>query len=1257
MRKFSKIFATLLTLAIIVGTIVVMSGALVPKATTDFGKSDNFETTAVGKNAKGFGSGTGSADTYSTKVIVKNEETNNQYLRYSFLKAGAPKAYRRDYEYAPYSSTAPTTHIADYSYFTVDFDVCADAYAYEIDGVTYMSREIPELAENVRLAYSPGTYFSIDNRLFNGESYPAGYSVITVTFRYEDNAWKLFIGGKDTGYTLSDKLDAWNHFTYAVKVIAKEVEVKGETKITYGYSEVRFYLDGIFVSSSDISASNKATAYDINPRAIDWYISDLSTPYSMGIDNFAPTFYYAGYSSGKAYGIDDLFDEDKSAPLMFCEDVVYDRNYVVPGNPYISLDTGATKTYMKYFLGDVLSTLKTGDMIETGFDIIDFTPDESVESFEVYLINNATFSLSEKALEKYDIVKSALGYKVTKKSAPEGLKLNLLDSKGGTAIASVMLYAGNDPVIDLNVVSQINLKTGLIDKYTVGEWRWDIDGESGDTEYDYKDELVRALSDIEMEIAKQYWNGSIDVYPADLTPIEEDVKAKLDYIVLVNGSSVWYNEGESLEVYYDINTLESRFASIPANAKIVLYEDAVINSSLKIKENAKIEIDLNGYSIDSDAASLFVVSNNSEIIVYSADEAVIKIDNGDLFTTVGGSSNFNNAKIVFGDAEKGNKVIAKAANFLNATTANAMANDNKPISVSINAYLVWGNFVIAAPDVEIEINDSLVYSEGVIFETLLDYEQFFAIDAKISVNNSEIISESAIIGDLAANSVISISDATLCGSLESQKYDQKGSIVIGANVEFDRDVRKDNSIITLVDGVCYAVANYEIDCEGLTINVKLIAVDAGAVSSEDFAIAIWKDATGKNFKEEYYHKTNLTPIHPSAHEMKDEAKFPGVEDLGNGWYDRGYRTWKNADEEGKSDELIAGETTVFLPVADGVVPAVDFKLNLSLKSTAVAFNLYAQIPAEDSGIVVNAESVYYLDVDGNKVYTQLLTGFAGAEGYYAIEIPLELVDFTSKTVVIEFAVVGYEDEPIVLEEVIEIDFLTYAEIATELYACGSEDAKLVLEVLRYKKAAAEAAGAKLTSGVIAKAEAILAMHGESCKCISDLNETVYTDAELNASISANESINDKILGAEFDLGNDKVDLYFYVDASVNVESFAIKHKGLLDQLGGWDYINYKINVVPELIGYVNYNGVDCAVYAYNNISLYNASAIMNITLTVASASEEENAEPVIETFTGAYSLAAYIAEVGDEYIDFAAALYAASNAALEFRFIREGEYN
>ena len=87
MRKFSKIFAALLTLAIVIGSIVVISGALVPKATTDFGKSDNFETTAVGKNAKGFGSGTGSADTYSTKVVVRNEETGNQYLRYSFIKA------------------------------------------------------------------------------------------------------------------------------------------------------------------------------------------------------------------------------------------------------------------------------------------------------------------------------------------------------------------------------------------------------------------------------------------------------------------------------------------------------------------------------------------------------------------------------------------------------------------------------------------------------------------------------------------------------------------------------------------------------------------------------------------------------------------------------------------------------------------------------------------------------------------------------------------------------------------------------------------------------------------------------------------------------------------------------------------------------------------------------------------------------------------------------------------------------------------
>lgn len=1253
MRKFSKIFAALLTLAIVIGSIVVISGALVPKATTDFGKSDNFETTAVGKNAKGFGSGTGSADTYSTKVVVRNEETGNQYLRYSFIKGAAPKAYRRDYEFAPYSSSAPTTHIADYSYFTVDFDVCADAYAYEIDGVTYTSREVPEEAQNVRLAYSPSTYFSIDNRLFNGESYPSGYSVITVTFRYENDAWRLFIGGKDTGYTLSDKLDAWNHFTYAVKVIAKEVEVNGETKITYGYSEVRFYLDGMFVSSSDISSTNKNVAYDINPRAIDWYISDLNTPYSMGIDNFTPTFYYAGYSSGKAYGIDDLFDEDKSTPIMFCEDVKYDRNYVVPGNPYISLDTGATKTYMKYFLNDVLAKLKTGDMIETGFDIVNFTPNENVESFEVYLLDNAIFTLSEEALEKYDIVKSALGYKVTKKSAPAGLKLNLLDSKGGTAIASVMLYANEAPVIDLDVVSQINLKTGSIDKYTVGEWRWDIDGDSGDTEYDFKDELVRALSDIEMEIAKQYWDGEIDVYPAELTPIEEDVKDQLDYIVLVNDSSIWYKAGESLDVYYEITSLESRFASIPSNAKVILYEDVQFSESLKIKENAKIEIDLNGNNIISTANALFVISNNADVSIYSASEAMIGVNSGALFTTVG-ATNFNNANITFGDAEKGNQLLASADIFLNLITANAMANDAKPVSVSINAVIVKGGFVIAAPDVEIEINNTILYNEGVIFETLLDYEQFFAIDAKIAINNAAIISESNVLGDIAANTSISISQATVFGDLESQKYDQQGSVVIGSGVEFSSDVRKENSIVSLAEDVCFAVADYEYDLYGLTINVKLIAVDVEEINSEDFAIAIWKDATGKTFKEEYYHKSDLTPNHPSAHEMKDEAKFPGVEDLGNGWYDRGYRTWKNANEEASSDELIAGETTVFVPVADGVVPAVDFKLNVSLKSTAVSFNLYAAIPAEDAGVVIDPASVYYVDVDGNKIPAELLVDLAGAEGYYAIEIPLAVTDFSAKTVVIGFAVVGYEEEPIELEEVVEIDFLTYAEVATDLYSCGSEDAKLVLEVLRYKKAAADAAGAKLTSATVEKIDSILAMHGESCKCLADLNSIEYTDAELNASLG---SLSDKILGAEYVVAGDKVDLYFYVDANVSVESFAIRHKGLLDQLGGWDYINYKIDVVLEPVAYVEYNGVKCAVYAYDDLALYNVSAIMNISLTVASASEEENAEPVIETLTGAYSLAAYIAEASDDCLDFASALYAASNTALEFRFIREGEYN
>lgn len=217
--------------------------------------------------------------------------------------------------------------------------------------------------------------------------------------------------------------------------------------------------------------------------------------------------------------------------------------------------------------------------------------------------------------------------------------------------------------------------------------------------------------------------------------------------------------------------------------------------------------------------------------------------------------------------------------------------------------------------------------------------------------------------------------------------------------------------------------------------------------------------------------------------------------------------------------------------------------------------------------------------------------------------------------------------------------------AAELYACGSDDSRLIFDLVQYKyNAYLASAGENTDDKTVKRVGDFLLSHGDGCTCRTDLSELEFTDAELDASLNG-------IVNAEVDLEGGKPAIYFYVDSALNVQSFDIMHKGLPHQAGTWDYINYKMNVSPVYVDTVEIDGISYAKYEYTDILLCNAASIMNITLKVETLGEDGT--PVNETLTGSWSLASYIENTDDS--DFAKALYAASVSALEYRFVRAGE--
>lgn len=1253
MRKFSRIFAALLSICLVIGAVMVVALAEAPASTTDLGFSDDYEGYSAGD--KDINNLSGGAK-YSSTEIISDAANDNKYLQLSYLES-ASRQYEIDYNFAAY----PNTMISDYSYFTVDFDICADKYVYTLNGETEMGETVPEDATDVKLAYFDGMYFLLENRpIINGSPYYSGSKALQVNLNYdsEASAWRIYVDTRATDYYLSNELGSWNHFTYAVKVIEKDG--------SYGYSEIRLYFDGYLIGTTTInSGAGLKKATDIALKSLNWYIgnknSPVNVPYSMGVDNYTPTFYPAGYVSSEKYGIDDLFeDADITKSIAYCNDVVYSSDYISAGNPFISIDAGISYCGVPAIMSDIFASMRNGTIIETNMKLHDFTPPAGVDSFEVYLRDGGEFSLSKEAAQELVQKLSPLGYRVSKLSTDDAIVINWLDSKGGNLIKSELLTAETAPVFAYNNLPVFDFEKGIISESKVTNWLWDLDGEgNSDLGLDNPEESIRKLSDAEIKIVKQYCGGVIDIYPES---VEEVGTTELAYAIEyknANGHSLaLVDSNGAYDEYADISTFAANVSNAPDGATVYVYKSGSVNDTVTVGEGIELCIDLRGAALDFTADIAFVLSNDSVLNVYSSVEGASLIFSDVGFSTVGGSKGFNNCDVVIGAYGEflGDNLSVSAETVFEIVTSYTGANDVNDINVAIDCNLLEGSFYFAASDVNVVINNTEI-SGSVIFNSDSSVEVFTALEVDVDISDCR-VSARALVGEWGEGSVISI-ESSLVDCFAALSEDVEGDVVFGADNALTYDVRAEGDFVSAEDGIAFANASLSMGEEGEYL-VSILTFEIAAASSEDYVLVVWNDALGNEFVSDYYHKSLSYANSPLTSEMTDTSKFPIVEDLENGWYDIGYTSWKNTAEGSVDNAIVMGATNVFIPVANGPVASLDFMVNAALRTTEVGLNLYVEIPGE--GIIVDVESaLYYVDDEGMRVQTTLLTGFAGAEGYYAYELPLAVASFDAREAFIVFAVSGFdgngdgvventEEDYVILFKEFSIDFMVYAETAAELYACGTDDSKLIFDLVQYKYNAylASVAEEDVDEKIVERVSALLDSHGEGCECATDLESLEFTDKEIDAAID--EVVSDKILAARVDFENGKPALYFYVDASIDVESFSIKHKGLEYQAGGWDYINHKLICEPVAIGEGEINGVACVIYEYEDILLCNVSAIMNITLEINTGDE---AAPVIETVSTSCSLASYIEASEDNTL--AKALYAASKSALEYRFVREGE--
>lgn len=431
MRKFSKIFAVLLSVCIIATIVAVFSSAAAPAEKTEVLRSYDFETI----DDIPTGTSNGGAGTYADMQVVKNEQLGNSYFRYSYKKAGTA-SYNRAIFLA--HKTIGNTRLSDYSYYTVDFDIAADQYRYQVlengETVEKLSTTMPTIETesnlvegSVRLAYSNYADIKIDNRGLNASGTSLGTSGVNainirLIYNETDKLWHINAGSKDTGYTLSDTLGEWNHFTYAIKTVAKTLD---DGTVTYGYSQVKLYYNGQLLGTSNIntSSTNIKKCIDVSPYVLNFGVIHkdyADEAYSIALDNFKTTFYKKGtdgYTSGDKNGIDDLFD-GKLTYLVECEDVVYNIDYKSPApNKYAVIDN---KEVYNPILAAKLLSPKSGDVIETGIDLIGIDV-PAWTSFTINCDEETNVTLSNESIARgITLKKTDTGYAVG-----AGIKANM----------------------------------------------------------------------------------------------------------------------------------------------------------------------------------------------------------------------------------------------------------------------------------------------------------------------------------------------------------------------------------------------------------------------------------------------------------------------------------------------------------------------------------------------------------------------------------------------------------------------------------------------------------------------------------------------------------------------------------------------------------------------------------------------------------------------------------------------------------------
>ena len=1076
MRKFSKIFAVVLTLCVLfsaMATAVFAENATAKKDLTykadgvsniskiDFEEDANGSTAYASSASKSADSvygwapvrcGTIQATTVIQQIGLDGVTTNN-YLRMRRLADGGDLTQSAPYwEYYAGKYQTPTHKASEYSYIIADYDFGCDEYEYVIDGKTYYGDSVPEEAEYYELNY-PSTC----NSYMILRGYPdAAKTTYLQTYIVKDKETGLYYMSadssfqmeKDGDFLLQNKAGAWDHISMVLEVNnAKPAD-----------SMLRYYVNGKLFTSQ---VANKSGMEDLAIDSVRFNVSSgvvtSGEHYTFCIDNLAVNYYALDYTSGDdVYGIDDYYSEPnhESINLSVCRDIVYNENYTYFGtqNPFTASLVHADESVENFYSMDsALEAIKDGDYITLEKSLKNFVPDlQNIKELTFVTNGEATFNLDSNYLEYYKIQQTDNIYTI-KYAGDDAMKLVWNDSEGeGRLPIKVQnllpLFAPNEGADELLIYGKVDksdLSAPTIEIFD--HWEWDMDNDGiGDGK------RLTSLTVLDINELREKGIDTIYAVPKfNVMPLAYEIS-------LSGADGKYFNPTKDYSLLTSLEGLGIITKLLGAGdvADIIIHANGGLNGAyVTVPAGATVNFDINGNAIEDSSDKIFLVNEGATLNLDSSKKGAYIYNSGKSIITI------NNVN--FADINIGTKETKKNFTLYGSSIVDIIGNQNISNGGCINVNLCGGTYISTASratmfslndfDLNYEVFSATIYSaNGSAFATTArNYSAY------VNVESSTILANKFI--DSTRNYSASITNSVISGFIPTTLV-ELGEYNIIALAD---TIKADQSNLSIVDEVYPAQSN-----NGVFIHEQTIANPVGDDFEASYEIGLLTfvpdPANSALHAKEFSEPVSVTWLDTEGDVYFVSYWLPGSvigadlpltfpeKDFNNGWFKAKYTKWNNITDSAESlqDRVVYKDSdNVLKPVYDDYFEALEISVSLQV-SANFGYNVYLPAIPEYDGFEFHIDGTngtgFYIN---GKLVTSVSTNASvnGVEGLLRLTQTLPAESFESEIIEIRFIANNK-----LITKKISVNVLDYAITIASEYEHGSKENMIVYAMMQYK---------------------------------------------------------------------------------------------------------------------------------------------------------------------------------------------------------------